>query len=210
MGALKRCVVIGAGVISDFSLTRSFIKEDDFVICADGGLSRAKKMGITPDVLIGDFDSEESPKESPCRKITLNREKDNTDLFEAVSLAYDMRYREILALGTLGGRFDHSLANVSMLSFWSKKGVNITLSDEKNDVSLLQSGNYSLPKKRKYISFFPFGGEVKALTLCGFKYPLSGRDLSADCSLCASNEFTSDFGELSFEKGELLVIFSED
>lgn len=121
MGALKRCVVIGAGVISDFSLTRLLIKEDDFIICADGGLSRAEKMGITPDTLIGDFDSEESPKESPCRKITLNREKDNTDLFEAVSLAYEMGYHEILALGALGGRFDHSYANIAMLSFWSKR-----------------------------------------------------------------------------------------
>lgn len=91
-----------------------------------------------------------------------------------------------------------------------QKGVRITLSDERNDISLLQSGAYTLDKKRKYISFFPFGGEVKALTLTGFKYPLAERDLASDCSLCTSNEFISGRGELSFEKGELLVIFSED
>ena len=54
-----RAVIIGNGDIKDYQYIKSKINDNDFIICADGGYNHAEKMGIVPDVLIGDFDSAE-------------------------------------------------------------------------------------------------------------------------------------------------------
>ena len=52
----KRCVVIGSSPDTDIETIKKTVKSDDFTVCADGGYLFAEKAGITPQLIIGDFD----------------------------------------------------------------------------------------------------------------------------------------------------------
>ncbi len=206
----NRCVIIGGGVISDYSKTLANINETDFIICADKGYLHSQAMNVSADLIVGDFDSSPYPENQSCKVIKLNSEKDETDLFIAVSEGYKLGFRNFLLLGCLGGRFDHTYANLTLLSYWLDKDAKIVLKDEQNEILMLNPGVYFFSKSKRYISFFAYSDEVKGLTLTGFKYPLSKYDLCNSCGLCVSNEITDDKCTVSFDSGKLLTVFSMD
>lgn len=205
-----RCVIIGGGIISDYNKTRRYVNEDDFIICADKGYIHSKAMGLSADFIVGDFDSSPYPESSNCKVIKLNSEKDETDLFVAVSEGYELGFRKFLLLGCLGGRFDHTYANLTLLSHWLDKGAEIVLKDEQNEIFMMNPGVYTLSRDKKYVSFFAYSEKVNCLSLKGFKYPLSNYNLSNSCGLCVSNEILTDNCTVSFESGKLLTVFSMD
>ena len=43
--------ILGASKIDNYDFYKNLIKDEDFVICADGGTVHAKKLGIIPDVV---------------------------------------------------------------------------------------------------------------------------------------------------------------
>lgn len=206
----KRCVIIGGGVISDYRKTAEFIDEEDFIICADKGYIHCKAMDFDANLIVGDFDSSPYPKNASCKVIKLNREKNETDLFTAVSEGYKEGFRKFLLLGCLGGRFDHTYANLTLLAYWLEKGAEITLRDERNEIFLLEPGTYTFDRRSGYASFFAYSENVENLTLEGFKYTLDNFCLSDTCGLCVSNEFSCDKCSVSFSSGKLLTVFSLD
>lgn len=205
-----RCVIIGGGVISNYNIICRFVNENDFIICADKGYIHSKAMGLSADLIVGDFDSSPYPESDFCKVIKLNSEKDETDLFIAVSEGYELGFRKFLLLGCLGGRFDHTYANLTLLSYWIDKGAELVLKDEQNEIFMLNPGVYALSKDKKYVSFFAYSEKVTDLSLKGFKYTLDNYNLSNNCGLCVSNEIVSDNAIVSFESGKLLTVFSMD
>ena len=205
-----RCVIIGGGVISNYNKTRRFVNENDFIICADKGYIHSKAMRLSANLIVGDFDSSPYPESGNCKVIKLNSEKDETDLFVAVSEGYELGFRKFLLLGCLGGRFDHTYANLTLLSYWIDKDAEIVLRDEQNEIFMMNPGVHLLSKDKKYVSFFAYSEKVTALSLNGFKYPLNNYNLSNSCGLCVSNEILADNCTVSFESGKLLTVFSMD
>lgn len=205
-----RCVVIGGGVISDHKKTAEFVRDGDYIICADKGYLHCQAMGLDADLIAGDFDSSPCPENASCKVIRLNSEKDETDLFIAVSEGYKLGYRKFLLLGCLGGRFDHTCANLTLMAYWLENNAEIILKDERNEIRLLNPGCYIFAKRKGYVSFFSYSEKVEDLTLEGFKYPLRGFSLSNSCGLCVSNEMEEDKCTVSFSSGRLLTVFSMD
>lgn len=205
-----RCVVIGGGIISDYKKTSEFVRAEDFIICADKGYLHCKAMGLNAELIVGDFDSSPCPEDAGCKVVKLNRDKDETDLFIAVSEGYRLGYRKFLLLGCLGGRFDHTYANLTLMAHWLENKAEIILKDEKNEIRLLEPGSHIFTKRKGYISFFAYSEKVEEFTLEGFKYPLRGFSLSNSCGLCVSNEMEEDKCTVSFSSGRLLTVFSVD
>ena len=188
-------------------------------IAADRGLDFFRETGLVPDIVDGDFDSISEEGKAYLDSLTeaeiikLQPEKDDTDTQSAVNLAIQKGARNILILGATGGRLDHFLGNLGILTLGKQKNVQIALADEQNYLCLAESGTRLFREKQfgKYVSFFPVGGEVKGLTLEGFKYALNGYDLTvADCGLTVSNEIQEDEARISYKKGSLLMIMSRD
>ena len=110
---MKRCIILGSAPVEDGGIFDRFDAQDAFLICADGGMDTARKYGIHPDLLIGDFDSMQGSLPDGIETIRLKPEKDDTDLLAAVREGLQRGYREYILLGALGGeRFDHSYANL--------------------------------------------------------------------------------------------------
>lgn len=181
----------------------------DTVICADGGLLIAERLGLVPDFLIGDYDSMDIPKKYDIIKLPM--EKDMTDSEAAIDLAVSKGFDHLTVLGGLGGRFDHTMGNIGMLAKYCGKIRNLVLMDGQNCVFMMEPGLIKVPKNPfKYLGIISYGSQAQGVTLRGVKYPLNDHLLTNETTLGVSNEITSQEAEISFSQGKLLIILSKD
>ncbi|MFA9382090.1 MAG: thiamine diphosphokinase, partial [Acetanaerobacterium sp.] len=108
---MTQCVIISAGVVGDGLDIKAVISCGAFVICADGGYDTALRIGITPHLFVGDMDSVRMSPEG-CEIMLSPAEKDDTDTMLAAKIAIERGYTDITIFGGLGGRLDHTLANI--------------------------------------------------------------------------------------------------
>ena len=145
--------------------------------------------------------------------IRLKPEKDDSDTQSAMNYAIQNGAKKITILGATGNRVDHLMANFGLLVLAKKQEAEVILADQYNYMKLVSDGEIIKKSTQfgKYVSFFPFGGNVTDLTLEGFKYPLSNYCLTAaDSGLTVSNEIISEHARVTFSSGELLMIMSRD
>lgn len=97
-------------------------REGDFIIAADKGLLYLQNLGITPNLVIGDFDSlGHTPNGRNI--IVLPCEKNDTDMGAAVAEGVMRGYKNFILYGASGGRADHTLANIQLISSLSRRGM---------------------------------------------------------------------------------------
>ena len=212
---MKAIIVSGAPQAwIDFNELRQPSKS--LIIGVDRGAIILHDHGIIPTVSIGDFDSISEIElqklmNSGTNLIKLNTHKDETDTEVAILHAMTLSATEIQVYGALGGRLDHTLANIRLLLKFVKKGIKIQLVDKTNLVRILSPGHYEFePLKASYLSFFALEEAVENLTLTGVKYPLKDYLLHQDDIRCISNELMATTFTISFSDGFLLMIESQD
>lgn len=198
---------------------RELMEQDDkkMVIAADRGVEACVKLGITPDFIIGDFDSvSEEGKEYLSQYkgtvVSLNPVKDDTDTEAALHLAFHKTQGDIVILGGTGTRLDHVMGNISILKQGIAQGRKVLLMDPYNRIQMVKSQLLIEKGEQfgKYVSVFPLDGRAEGVTLKGFFYPLDNATLESDSSLGVSNEITGEVGEIFVKSGLLLVIESRD
>lgn len=213
-----KTLIFASGKISNYSLVASYCEEANFVLCADGGIRHCRKLGIKPDLIMGDLDSTEIPDLEFFREIGVPiekfpAEKDQTDLEICIERALE-KGGDILILGATGGRADHYIANIFLLSKYASYHGEILLADEENEIRLLSDeGRSALSmngRKGDYVSLVPVTNEVTGVTISGAKYVLKEHLLRKGSTFSVSNEFAEDRVSVQIEKGELLVIKSRE
>jgi len=202
----KRCLIFGAG---DFEGLYGPVREDDFLIAADGGYRYAVEQGLFPHLVLGDFDSLGSVPQHP-HVVQVPVEKDDTDMMLAVKLALERGYRHMVLYGGLGGaRIDHTLANLQTLLYAARRGAAAYLVGRGAVLTAVSGGTLSFPSGfAGYLSVFAMGPDAEGVTLRGLKYELHNGSLSAGFPLGVSNEFTGRAAEISVAQGDLLVTWS--
>ncbi|WP_163653909.1 thiamine diphosphokinase [Listeria sp. PSOL-1] len=183
----------------------------------DSGSKRLLQMGIIPDIALGDFDSLTKAELNEVKeKVTDVREfpaeKDETDTELGLSWAMALNPSIIRIFGATGGRIDHLLANLMMLTKPAFRAAIplVELIDKHNYMRMYLPGNYFVVKQpdKKYVAFTTMA-DVTGLTLSGFKYPLINAGYPVGSAL-SSNEFLGESGEFSFKTGLILYIESND
>ena len=179
---------------------------DDFVIAADGGLAHTEKLGITPNEILGDFDSLGFAPEGAN---VFPVEKDDTDAMLAVRRGLDLGYRDFVLYGSLDGpRLDHTVANFQTLQFLADRGAAGYLAGITTLVTVVKNGAVRFPAGcRGTVSVFCLGSDAEGVTLKGLYYPLERGTLTAGFPLGVSNHFTGAEAEISVENGSLLVLW---
>lgn len=203
----------------DFALDFCNRHENARIIAADGGLAFCHAAGITPEIIVGDFDS--VPPEilsayEGRKDILIHRlkpEKDNSDMQEAAKEAISAGTDEIFFLGATGGRIDHLMANIQLLLYLYRHGVRAVIQDAGNRLEVI--GRHTVLRRREvfgtYVSFLALTDTVADLTLTGFKYPLVGYPLTNTSSgRTVSNVLTREEGVVDYTSGDLLMIQSKD
>ncbi len=218
---MKTCLIITGGKL-DLAFARSFLEKESFdkVIAVDGGLEAADALGLTPDYVVGDFDTVSGTVLEKYRELPFivweqhKPEKNETDTELARSRALTLGCGKIVFLGATGGRFDHMLGNLHALYACMESGIEAYLVDRQNRICLLDEGKtfYRQSLWGKYVSFLPYTQEVKGITLTGFRYPLTKKDIERgrEVGLCISNELAEESARLEFDEGILICVESCD
>lgn len=209
---MGRCIIIGAG---DFSKDFLCIHKDDFVIAADGGYEYLKELGIIPDVWIGDMDSTGQYTKMPdcenVKVIKLAREKDDTDTLAAIRLGLQEGYREFALHGMLGGRLDHTFANISCLQFLKKQGSSGILYGLDTIVLLLENQTIEFEDALwGMLSVFAWEKEACGVTERGLLYQIEDAVLTPEFPIGVSNELTGEKASISVKNGNLLLCIIPD
>ena len=206
-----RCYIFASAKILSYDYLKSIDFSDSLVICADGGIVHANKLGIECDIWLGDGDSLNDVGFSAKEKISFPVKKDNTDTDLAVELALKRGYKDITIIGGIGGRLDHEFSHFCLLKKIAESGAVGRLVDEKNTVTIKNRSFKIYPDGRKYVSFFPYGGDVENFSVKGLEYEAEGMTLECSKAQASSNSFLGDTpGEVTFDKGCVLVITSDD
>lgn len=203
---MAKCIILCAG---GFTKLLSPIEQDDYLIAADGGVQHAKAAGLTPNAILGDFDS---LGYIPENATVFPVEKDDTDSMLAIRQALSLGYYELHLYGTLDGpRLDHTLANLQSLQFLSDHGAVGYLIGEKYIATVVKNGTLIFPQTAKGIlSVFCMGQDAEGVTLSGLKYELTDGTLTAGFPLGVSNHFTHKKATISVNNGSLLLLFDRE
>lgn len=201
---MKRCVIFCA---ARFDSLLEPIGEGDYVIAADGGFGHTERLGITPDAILGDFDS---LGYTPEGANVFPVEKDDTDAMLAVRHGLSLGLREYLIYGGVDGpRLDHTFANVQTLEFLAEHGAYGYLIGKDDILTVVKDGSVHFPAGAEgTISVFCVGADAQGVTERGLYYPLDNAVLTSSFPLGASNHFTGAEAEISVKQGSLLLIWN--
>lgn len=210
-----KCIVIGAG---DLTLGEIAVGEEDLVIAVDGGLGYCGLLEVEPDLIIGDFDSvTEQEAEAivtlegqiPDRIIRLPVEKDDTDMLAALKEGLKRGYRDFRIYAGMGGRFDHSFANVQCLLYLKNRDAVGYLVDGSGMTLVIKNEEVRFKKGLEgYLSLFSLTEAAKGVTITGMKYLLENTVITNDFPIGISNEFIGEEAVITVEEGSLMCVIS--
>ena len=197
------CYIVGAG---EYCGVYSPV-EEDYIIAADGGFTNLSKQGITPNLVVGDFDSLDTVPDHP-NIIQYQAEKDDTDMMLAINEGFKQGCDVFVIDGGIGGRADHTMANYQALANIACNkargflvGRDMTVTVIINDYMTFRSG------ARGRISVFSFGDIAEGVTLSGLKYNLNNATLRNSIPLGVSNEFIGEPASVGVRNGTLLIMW---
>ena len=200
------CMIISGGTFTPLPQP----DETTFVIACDRGYTYARRCGIRPDLLVSDFDSYDGPVDPEIPLQRFPSEKDDTDTMIAIRAALERGFREAVLYCALGGRLDHTLANLQSLAFALSHGLRLRIVSEDTEVLLLQNGTLSLPRREGFaLSVFAFSDRCRGVSLHGTKYTLTDAELENSFPLGVSNEWAEDAATVSITGGTLLIVLSK-
>lgn len=211
---MGKCILVCAGEFVPIEIP---VEDGDYVIAVDGGFRYCQMLGILPDLILGDMDSaseeeraviEEIEREDPSRIHRLKPEKDDTDTLSAVREGLERGYRKFYFYGALGGRLDHSIANIQTLLFLKKQGAVGYILTDTQLVTVIRNEEITFHAGVEgRISLFSLGEKAEKVTIKGMKYVLTEDTVTNDFPIGISNEFIkTEEALVRVENGELLIM----
>lgn len=201
-----RCVVVGGADIQNYDRARGALRADDFLIYCDSGLRHLPGLGAQPDLIIGDFDSWENPR-AAAETIVLPVVKDDTDTAYAVKEALRRGYSDFLLLGVIGGRLDHSLANLQLLYLLDGLGKTAMALDDRSEIQVVSRTPACVAPEFAFFSLLNLTGEARGVCIEGAKYNLKDAVIPCDDPYAVSNEpLPGQTAKITVGSGRLLLI----
>lgn len=200
---MKKCVIFCAG---GFDALAEPIENAHLIIAADGGLLHAQKLGIEPNLCLGDFDSlGHIPAGAQVHPV----EKDDTDAMLAIKYGLSKGCTDFLIYGSLDGdRLEHTVANFQALQFLADQGAVGTLIGLRQMVTVVKNSEIRFPAHfAGDLSVFCMGADAVGVTIRGAHYEAEKITLTAGFPLGVSNHFTGKEVTVSVKEGSLLLIW---
>ncbi|HRU52017.1 MAG TPA: thiamine diphosphokinase [Planctomycetota bacterium] len=206
-------VLVGAGPFEgsdEFYL--NWIRQGDLNIAVDGGIKLYHHLNIVPDVFLGDFDSSQIEEKNWADKKNVPTysfpcDKDATDMKLALDYAFSQNITDIILLDELGGRLDHSLANIFLLKYAWEKGTPMKIISPNHIVQLLMPDQSILVEHRGIISLIIVSEMVTGLHMQGFRWNVSNETVKMGSTLNISNYLIEKQGTISIHSGMAFLIF---
>ncbi len=208
-----RIIIFANGELPNLEKARALLRDDDFIIAADGGTRHALALGLTPNVVIGDLDSiskEERRKINTAgvEVIKFPADKNETDLELAIDHAMSLHPDQILILAALGGRLDQTLANIALLSNPQLAAINIRIIDGVEEILFCRDQVQVEGRSGDIVSLLPWQGAAEGVFTENLKWHLHYETLYPEKTRGISNEMTADTASVQIKSGLLLIIHS--
>lgn len=199
-----RALLFANGEAPSRSLVGSIHRTGDFVIAADGGARHALACGLVPDAVVGDLDSIDDAVRAAIPELRFHQVErlDITDMEKAVAFAVEHGCAEIEILGASGGRADHALANLSVLTL-ERGRAKLRIHDELFEVSLVD-GQASIEGPVGAVVSLVALGECTGVSTTGLRWPLLEFTLPFG-PRGIHNEIASSPASVSVRTGDLLL-----
>ena len=200
---MNKCIIFCAGELNH---SVEMPKKDDYVIAANGGYRHTERLGITPNAILGDFDSlgfvPEGAEVFPV-------EKDDTDAMLAVRHGLKKGCDTFYIYGGMeGDRVDHTVANLQTLFYLTAHGASGYLVGKKQIATVLQNSTLCLPARDSgTVSVFAMGGDARGVTIKGLHYEAENITLSPAFPLGVSNHGLGGEATITVADGTLLIIY---
>lgn len=209
----KRALLFANGEAPERKFIAPFLNKNDMLIAVDGGLRHLKSLGLTPDMLIGDLDSVTAGDvaEAEAQGVEVRRfsvDKDETDLELALLAAVERGVDEILVFAALGGRLDHSLANLALLALPQLERRRVTFENGREEVFLIRCEAEIEGRAGDVVSLLPFFGAAGGVETRDLKYPLRRETLLSERTRGISNVMLKNRAGVSLQSGKLICIHS--
>jgi len=197
----KIIVIVANGCLKNNSFNKNELKHADFIICADGGANKIRRLKIAPHYLIGDMDSVTQDTLRYLKKTTkiiVDTNQHNTDLDKAIMFATTFKPLEIRVLGAIGDNLDHTIANLISLHQVSAK-IKISIIDEQHAVFLLHNNSIEiLGKSGDIISVIPIS-PIRGLSYRGLKWSVRNQKVTTGwCGV--RNQMTGKKARITLKK----------
>lgn len=201
-----RCVIVGGAEIKDYNNVRSYLDNNDFYIYCDCGLKHSEKLKITPNLIVGDFDSYKKP-ETEIETIVLPREKDDTDTVFAIKEGINRGYDNFILIGVVGERLDHTLVNVSILNFLDSEGKKGKIIDDYSEMEIISNSPAFITDDYSYFSLINIFGISEGVTIKNAKFTIENANITSEYQYATSNEvLNGKIAEVKVDNGKLLLI----
>ena len=188
---------------------------EDLVIAADSGYKNARLLRADVQTLVGDFDSISSEDKAnipdQTEIISVPAKKDFTDTQLAVKTALERGAKNIIIIGGLDGRLDHTLSNLAILENLFENNIRAIITNGKNRVRYIRSSSDLIARSNfKYLSIIACDSKVKGVSVDGCDYPLKNATLSNKNQYAISNIISKNCALISVKKGGIYIIESSD
>lgn len=206
------CALIGA---SDFNEEQFRLMDEagefDYVVAVDGGLRSLEQIGRKADLAMGDFDSYGSVPRG-MRTVQFPEEKDESDMELAFLRAKRLKFTDVVVFGGLGGRLDHTLANLSLFARFSEEGMNVCAVGDRELLVFLTGPNVfeSPAREDGTVSVFAMNDKVTGVFERGLKWELDDVELTNRTSLGLSNRFQANAVMIGVEEGTIVIFYPLD
>ena len=203
---MKRCVIVGGADINNYEYIKSCLRNDDFIVFCDSGLKHLESLQVKPGLIVGDFDSHDNPQ-LDVETIVLPCEKDDTDTVFAVKEALKRGFDDLLLIGVVGARLDHTLGNVSILLYLDALGKKGTIIDDYSEMEIVSNEPAYICDQYTFFSLLNISGIAKGITIENAKYPLNDAEITCEYQYGVSNEVTPEMtAKVTVKEGKLLLI----
>ena len=203
---MKRCIIVGQAEIKNYDRIKTYIKDDDYFVYCDAGLKHAEKLGHKPDLIVGDFDSQDNPN-LDIETIVLPCEKDDTDTCHAMKVCMERGYTDYLFLGCMGQRFDHTMGNLFLLVMLKENGLKGMILDDYSEMVMFDRDPVCIEDSFSYFSLVSLSDMVDGIYIENAKYLLNDGVIRSSYQYGVSNEvLKGKTARVWAKSGNLLVI----
>jgi thiamine pyrophosphokinase len=206
-----RAAVFVNGEMPNIPAMRAVIRPDDLIVAVDGGLQHVLSLGLEPHWIIGDMDSAAAGELQlwQARGVKIDRypvEKDETDLELALQSVIQGGYRTILIAAATGGRLDHTLGNLYLLSALYLQDFDVRLDDGLVEIFLIRDEAEISGAAGDIVSLLPLGAVVEGVLTTDLQFPLRRETLYPDKTRGISNVMLGEHARVEIAHGILLCI----
>ena len=205
---IKKCTVISGAPENDLSYYDKYL-DDRFIICADSGYLKCKRLSVKPDLIVGDFDSSDYP-DFDCEIISLQVRKDDTDTFHCVKEAVSRGFNDIVILGGIGSRLDHTYANILSVNFCFDRGVSCCLINGNNKISVFSKSIVIDNCEYEHFSLYALFDKCTGVTIENSLYDINDYTIEPFEQFSQSNGFKSSYCKISVKSGKFLLFQCND